>query len=43
MAEAVIIDAVRTPIGRVKGAYRETRPDQLLAHALQAVIKKFLP
>ena len=43
MAEAVIpviIDAVRTPIGRVKGAYRETRPDQLLAHALQGVIKK---
>lgn len=40
MAEAVIIDAIRTPIGRVKGAYRETRPDQLLAHALQGVIKK---
>ncbi|MEO6725986.1 MAG: thiolase family protein [Blastocatellia bacterium] len=40
MAEAVIIDAVRTPIGRVKGAYRETRPDQLLAHALQGVVKK---
>ena len=40
MAEAVIIDAVRTPIGRVKGSYRETRPDQLLAHALQGVIKK---
>lgn len=40
MAEAVIIDAIRTPIGRVKGAYRETRPDQLLAHALQAIVKK---
>ncbi len=40
MAEAVIIDAVRTPIGRVKGAYRETRSDQLLAHVLQGVIKK---
>lgn len=40
MTEAVIIDAVRTPIGRVKGAYRETRPDQLLAHVLQGVIKK---
>ncbi|MEP7337464.1 MAG: thiolase family protein [Acidobacteriota bacterium] len=36
----VIIDAIRTPIGRVKGAYRETRPDQLLAHALQAIVKK---
>ncbi|HMX25755.1 MAG TPA: beta-ketoacyl synthase N-terminal-like domain-containing protein, partial [Blastocatellia bacterium] len=40
MAEPVIIDAVRTPIGRMKGAYRETRPDQLLAHALQAIVKK---
>jgi len=40
MAEPVIIDAVRTPIGRYKGAYRETRPDQLLAHALQNVINK---
>lgn len=40
MAEPVIIDAVRTPIGRVKGAYRETRPDQLLAHTLQAIVKK---
>jgi acetyl-CoA acetyltransferase family protein len=40
MAEPVIIDAIRTPIGRVKGAYRETRPDQLLAHVLQGVIKK---
>jgi acetyl-CoA acetyltransferase family protein len=39
MAEPVIIDAVRTPIGRVKGAYRETRPDQLLAHVLQGVLK----
>ncbi|HZS06979.1 MAG TPA: thiolase family protein [Blastocatellia bacterium] len=40
MAEAVIIDAIRTPIGRFKGAYRETRPDQLLAHALQGLITR---
>src|SRR5262245_50829121 len=40
MSEPVIIDAIRTPIGRMKGAYRETRPDQLLAHTLQALIKK---
>lgn len=40
MTEPVIIEAVRTPIGRVKGAYRETRPDQLLAHVLQGVVKK---
>lgn len=40
MAEPVIIDALRTPIGRFRGAYRETRPDQLLAHTLQTLIKK---
>ncbi len=40
MSEPVIIDAIRAPIGRMNGAYRETRPDQLLAHALQSLIKK---
>jgi acetyl-CoA acetyltransferase len=40
MTEAVIIDAVRTPIGRNKGALRETRPDQLLAHALEGLAKR---
>lgn len=40
MAEAVIVDAVRTPIGRHKGALRNTRPDQLLAHALEGLVKR---
>lgn len=40
MPEPVIIDAVRTPIGRFRGAFRETRPDQLLAHALQGLVKR---
>jgi acetyl-CoA acyltransferase len=40
MPEPVIIDAVRTPIGKFKGAYRETRPDQLLAHTLQSLVRK---
>ncbi len=40
MSEPVILDAIRTPIGRMRGAYRETRPDQLLAHTLQALVKK---
>jgi acetyl-CoA acetyltransferase family protein len=40
MSEPVILDAIRTPIGRMKGAYRETRPDQLLAHTLQGLVKK---
>jgi acetyl-CoA acyltransferase len=40
MAEAVILDAIRTPIGRFNGAYRETRPDILLAHALESLVKR---
>ena len=40
MPEPVIIDAVRTPIGRMNGAFRETRPDQLLAHTLQSLVKQ---
>jgi acetyl-CoA acyltransferase len=34
MSEAVIIDAVRVPFGKRGGAYREIRPDSLLAHTL---------
>ena len=40
MPEPVIIDAVRTPIGKFRGAFRETRPDQLLAHALEALVAR---
>ncbi len=40
MAEPVIIDAVRTPIGKFRGAFRETRSDQLLAHALEGLVKR---
>lgn len=40
MSEPVILDAIRTPIGRMKGAYREVRPDQLLAHAIGGLIKR---
>jgi len=34
MSEPVILDAVRLPFGRRGGAYREIRPDSLLAQAL---------
>jgi acetyl-CoA acyltransferase len=37
MSEAVILEAVRTPFGRRGGAYRNTRPDALLAHALDCL------
>ena len=40
MPEPVILGAVRTPFGRRQGAFRETRPDQLLAYALQGVIQR---
>jgi acetyl-CoA acetyltransferase family protein len=38
MPEAVILEAVRTPFARRGGAFRDTRPDRLLAHALQGLV-----
>ncbi|HWE61971.1 MAG TPA: thiolase family protein, partial [Chloroflexota bacterium] len=40
MAEAVILEAVRTPIGRRNGVFRETRPDALLASVLDEVVAR---
>lgn len=40
MPEAVIVEAVRTPFARVGGAYREVRPDLLLAHALTGLVER---
>lgn len=40
MSEAVILEAVRTPFGRRNGAFRETRPDALLAHALRGLVER---
>src|SRR5262249_42782972 len=40
MPEAVILEAVRTPFGRRGGALRETRPDRLLALALEELVKR---
>jgi len=43
MSSAVIIDAVRTPIGRAhpeKGMFREVRADDLSAHILEALLKR---
>lgn len=40
MAEAVIVEAVRTPFGRRGGALREQRPDSLLAHAIDGLIAR---
>jgi acetyl-CoA acyltransferase len=40
MAEPVIVAAVRTPFGKRGGALRDTRPDTLLAHALNGVLAR---
>src|SRR5918997_6193199 len=40
MNEPVILEAVRTPFARRGGAFRELRPDALLAHALQGLVER---
>ncbi len=40
MPEAVIIDAVRTPIGALGGALAPVRPDDLAAHVLRALVDR---
>jgi 3-oxoadipyl-CoA thiolase len=40
MAEAFIIDALRTPIGRYAGALAPVRPDDLAAHVLRAAVDR---
>ena len=40
MNEAVILEAVRIPFGRRGGAYRATRPDQLLASTLSGLVSR---
>ncbi len=40
LRDAVIIDAVRTPVGRYNGALREVRPDDLAAHVIRELIRR---
>ena len=40
MADAVIIDALRTPIGRYGGALSSVRPDNLAARVLKAAVER---
>ncbi|KEO80983.1 thiolase family protein [Tumebacillus flagellatus] len=40
MREAVIIDAVRTPIGRYNGVFKDVRPDDLGAHVIRALVER---
>ena len=40
MAEAVILEALRTPFGRRGGFLRGLRPDSLLAHTLGGLVAR---
>lgn len=40
MNEVVIVDAVRTPIGRYKGALKNVRPDDLGATVIKALLER---
>jgi acetyl-CoA acetyltransferase family protein len=40
LRDAVIVEAVRTPIGKKNGAFVNTRPDELASHVLREIVKK---
>ncbi|MDM5336888.1 acetyl-CoA C-acyltransferase [Fictibacillus enclensis] len=40
MREVVIVDAVRTPIGRYKGSLKSVRPDDLAGIAIKALLER---
>ncbi len=40
MRDAVIIDAVRTPIGKYAGVLKDVRPDDLLAHVIAKLVER---
>ena len=40
LRRAVIVDAVRTPVGRYAGALKDVRPDDLMAHVIRALLAR---
>ncbi|MFC2947995.1 thiolase family protein [Virgibacillus sediminis] len=40
MREVVIVDAVRTPIGRYKGVLKNVRPDDMAADVLRGIVER---
>src|SRR3954462_12453302 len=40
MRDAVIVDAVRTPVGKRNGAYADVHPVDLSAHVLNALVER---
>ncbi len=40
MRDVVILDAIRTPIGRYGGALRDVRPDDMAAHIIRSLVQR---
>lgn len=40
LQDVYIVSAVRTPVGKYKGAFANVRPDDLLAHVLKGAVEK---
>ena len=40
MSEAFIVDAVRTPIGKFRGALKDVRPDDMAAVTIRALVDR---
>ncbi len=40
LREAVIVEAVRTPIGKRNGSFANVRPDELASHVLKEIVKR---
>ncbi len=40
MKEAVIVDAIRTPMGRYGGIFKDIRPDDLAAHVIAKLVQR---
>ena len=40
MAEAYLVDAIRTPVGSYRGALSSVRPDDMAAHTISAVVER---
>ncbi len=40
MDKVVIVDAIRTPIGKYRGALKDVRPDDLAAIVILAIVKR---
>ena len=40
LQDVVIVEAVRTPIGRRDGSLKDVRPDELASHVLREVVRR---